>query len=211
VVDEPFYAVFLDRTGLGHPMREEVLRAQPTDPETVARRLSGPAPDGKAIFYQKHMTHHMLEGVDRTWMTACANAFLIRSPRRVLASYVAKRSEVTLEEIGFAQQAKIFESVADRLGHAPPVLDAEDVHADPRRALTALCAAVRVPFDEAMLAWPPGRRASDGVWAPVWYDAVERSTGFAAPPPRSVVLSPELEAMADAAEPHYERLARYRI
>ena len=129
----------------------------------------------------------------------------------MLASYVAKRGDVTLEDIGFVQQAELFDEIAQALGHAPPVQEANDVHADPRRALTTLCQALGVPFDEAMLRWPTGRRSTDGVWAPVWYGAVERSTGFSPSVSVPIELSPQLEAIAQAATPYYERLARYRI
>lgn len=85
--------------------------------------------------------------------------------------------------------------------------------ADPAGTLGRLCAALGVPFDAAMLAWPAGRRDSDGVWAPAWYDAVERSTGFGAPPDESAapVLSDALAAIADAARPHYDHLAAFRL
>lgn len=211
VIDEPFYAAFLAGAGIDHPMRAEVLAVYDNDPNTVAAALTRGAPGGAPLFYQKHMTHHMLPGFPRGWMDTCRHAFLIRAPERVLASYAAKRAEVSLEDIGFVEQGEIFDVVAERLGAAPPVIDADDVLADPRRALSALCAALSVPFDSAMLAWPAGRRKSDGLWAPVWYDAVERSTGFSAPPGPPPGLAPRLAAIAEAARPIYERLARHRL
>src|SRR5450432_4159125 len=213
VVDEPFYATYLARTGAPHPMRAEALASQPTDWRDVVATLLGPVPDGRSIFYQKHMTHHMVEGVDLAWMGRCRNAFLIRSPEQVLASYVARRGDVTLEDIGFVRQTELFDREADRLGAAPPVIEADDILADPRGALSALCGALGVSFREAMLSWPAGRRATDGVWAPVWYSAVERSTGFAAPRTGASVpgLDEGLEAIADAARPSYERLAKYKL
>ncbi len=130
----------------------------------------------------------------------------------MLASYAVKRPNPGLEDIGFVRQAELFDEVADRTGAAPPVVDADDVLADPRRALTALCAALDISFSEAMLKWPAGRRETDGVWAPVWYDAVERSTGFAPPSTRAApALSAELERIAEAARPHFEKLAAYRL
>jgi hypothetical protein len=63
-----------------------------------------------------------------------------------------------------------------------------------------------------MLSWPPGRRETDGVWAPAWYDAVEKSTGFGPPPKESRPrLSDELRRIADQARPHYEALAKWKI
>jgi hypothetical protein len=211
VIDEPFYAAYLARTGIDHPLRDEVLAACETDPDRVARSLGGPVPGGAAIFYQKHMTHHMLDGFDLGWMDHCRHAFLIRAPERVLASYAARRSEVDLADVGFARQGELFDRVTNRDGRAPPVIDVEDVLADPSRALGALCAALGIAFDPAMLAWPPGPRATDGVWAPAWYQSVEQSTGFGRPSGRPVRLAPRLRAIAGAARPYYERLARYRI
>ena len=211
VIDEPLYAAYLVATGIDHPMREESIASQPTDWRKVAKILLGRVPEGRSIFYQKHMTHHMLPEFGRGWIGECRNAFLIRSPERVLASYAKKRDKVVLADIGFVQQAELFDRVADSLGRAPPVIEAEDVLSDPRGALSGLCAALDVPFDDAMLSWPPGRRATDGVWAPVWYGAVERSTGFARPREAGEPeLSAHLAAVADAARPHYEMLRAYR-
>ncbi len=213
VIDEPFYAAFLAATGIDHPLREDTLAAYPTDWRDAMKVVLGPAPGGRPIFYQKHMTHHMLPQFGREWTSQCRNAFLIRTPEDVLSSYVEKREEVSLADIGFVQQSEIFEREADRLGRAPPVIDAADVLADPRATLSALCRALDIPFSEKMLRWPAGSRATDGVWAPAWYDAVERSTGFARPvrsqnrPP----LTAALRSIAEAARPHYEKLAAFRL
>jgi len=212
VSDEPFYAAYLDRTGLDHPMRDEVIASQPRDPPVVAAMLLGAVPEGKPIWYQKHMTLHMLDGDDRGWMSHVRNAFLIREPRAVLASYREKRGAVTLADIGFVRQRELFDEVADRIGRPPPVVDAADVLADPAGVLARLCAALGVPYTASMLHWPAGRRATDGVWAPAWYQSVERSTGFAPPGARnSAPLAGELEELAVRAQPHYEALAAHRL
>ena len=212
VVDEPFYAVYLAATGEDHPMRADVLASQSTDWREVADGIVGPAPGGAAVFYQKHMTHHMVAGVGLDWMALCRNVFLIRRPDEVVASYGKRRETMTLADIGVERQADLFEREADRLGRAPTVIDSADVLADTRALLTALCAELSIPFTDRMLTWPVGKRASDGVWAPAWYDQVERSTGFEqsvvrAPP----VVSAEQKRVADQAQPFYDRLARERL
>jgi len=209
--DEPFYAFSLKTHGNDHPMRDEIIAAYDTDWTKLVAACLAPPPDGKTIFYQKHMTHHMLEGFDRSWLHGVTNAFLIRSPDRVLASYTRKWSDVSLRDIGFVEQAELFDLVADRLGHAPPVIDAEDVLANPRATLTSLCEACGVAFDPAMLSWPKGPKSFDGVWAPHWYNAVWQSTGFSRDSSPAPDLPPALGAIADAARPYYEKLSKYRL
>jgi hypothetical protein len=212
VIDEPFYAAYLARADVDHPMQEEVLASQPTDWREVVRGLLADPPSGQRIFYQKHMTHHMLPDFGLDWMSQCRNAFLIRDPELVLASYTVKRGEVTLSDIGFVQQSEIFAREADRLGKAPPVVEGVDVLRNPAGVLSKLCAALGIAWTEEMLSWPAGRRETDGVWAPAWYDAVEKSTGFGPPPEeKRPQLSDELRRIADEARPHYEALAKWKI
>ena len=212
VVDEPFYAAYLAASGELHPMREEVLASQPQDWRAVVKALLGPIPGGCALYYQKHMTQHMLPGFGREWMSEVRNAFLIRDPQAVLASYVRARGVARLADIGIVQQREMFDREADRLGSAPPVVEGNDMLARPGHMLQRLCAALGIPYTDAMLEWPAGERPTDGIWAPAWYDAVERSTGFAAPPPPELKRLPdELQRVADAAMPHYQVLAAHRL
>ena len=212
VSDEPFYAAYLHRTGLDHPMRDEVIASQSCDPREVAATLLGPVPGGRSIWYQKHMTLHLLADFDRHWMSQMKNAFLIRDQNSVLASYAAKRTQVTLADIGFVQQRELFEREADRLGRAPPVVDAADILANPIRTLGRLCSSLGVAYTASMLRWPPGPRATDGVWAPAWYQSVERSKGFEAPvggPPAD--LPAPLRRLAEDARPHYDALKAHTL
>jgi hypothetical protein len=211
VVDEPFYAVYLQETGALHPMRDEVLASQPRDWRAVVEGLLGPVPDGRPVFYQKHMTHHMLPTIGREWTRNLRNAFLIRAPEDVLLSYAQVRGTPSPEEIGVPQQRELFEREADRLGHAPPVIDGADVLRDPGRVLSLACAALGIEFVPEMLSWPAGPRATDGVWAPAWYSAVEKSTGFSAPREGRVELPDDLRRVADAVRADYERLAGFRL
>lgn len=213
VADEPFYAAYLARTGVDHPLRAETLAAMPSDPKRVIEGLFAPLPAGKTLHYQKHMTHHMLEGIDLSWTARVRNAFLIRAPEAVLASYAKKYEAVDLEMIGLPRQAEIFDLCAQALGAAPPVLETPDVLADPRAALSKLCAALSIPYSDEMLSWKRGIHATDGVWAPAWYDAVAASTGFAPPTPEAAFadLPDRLKRIAEAARPLYEALRAHKL
>ena len=205
VVDEPFYAAYLAKTGIVHPMQEAILASQSQDPDAVVRALLGPNPEGKPVFYQKHMTQHMVDGVPREWMREATNVFLIRHPARVIASYGAKRENPSLEDIGFPQQAELIEMVSS-WGQEVIVLDSADIRRDPEGMLRRLCEAVDLKFDPMMLQWPKGGHAQDGVWASHWYGAVWDSTGFAPSEGGLPEVDPALEPVLAAALPIYEAM-----
>lgn len=211
VSDEPFYAHYLAHTGKDHPGREEVLAHHESDWRVVARQLTGEIPEGRRVWYQKHMSHHLLPHMEREWMTALRHAFLIRSPDAMLASLARVLPEPALEDTGLPQQVAVYDWLVERTGEAPPVVDARDVLADPRGTLTRLCAALGIPFDDAMLHWPPGPRATDGVWAKHWYAAVERSTGFEPPGPETGRVPARLEPLRAQCAELYARLYERRL
>jgi hypothetical protein len=185
VVDEPFYAAYLTLTGLQHPMRDEIIASQPTDPQAVVDQLLGPVPAQKPHFYQKHMAQHMIDGVPRDWITQVTNVFLIRHPARVAASFSAKYDNPTLADIGFVQQAELFDQLTAQ-GQAPVVIDSADIRRDP----------------ETMLSGHP----EDGVWADHWYASVHGSTRFAAAEGPLPTLDGPRAKLAKAAMPAYEKL-----
>ncbi len=211
VSDEPFYGYFLKDTGADHPMREDVIASMDCDWQSVMAALRGPAPRDAPVWYQKHMWHHMDGPVGYAEFNGFTHAFLIRDPERMIASYLRKRETAAFEDFGLERQADFFEREADRLGHAPPVIDANDVLADPEGVLSKLCAAIGIRWDPAMLSWAPGRRATDGVWASHWYAAVEASTGFGSPETETVELPGDARGIADRCRPYYEQLAAHRI
>jgi hypothetical protein len=211
VWDEPLYAYYLHRTGIGHPGADEVSAAGDTDWRRVVAAVTGAVPDEKPIYFQKHMTHHMLDEVDRDWLARMSNCFLIRHPREVIASYARTRPDVTLNDVGVLQQTELFEHACRISAATPLVLDARDVLEDPRAVLTSLCSALDVPFTERMLSWPAGTRDSDGIWARYWYDAVQASTGFSPYVSKAHTLPRALEPLAEECEPHYRRLHELRL
>jgi hypothetical protein len=221
VIDEPFYAYYLKTTGKNHPGAGEVIASGKTNWRKIVERLTGPVPDGKRILYQKQMTHHLLPQVDRQWLGAVTNCFLIRDPREVVLSYIKKNPDPVLEDLGFVQQTKIFDFVAgtsrrDVHGRRsapslPIVIDAKDVLENPERMLRVLCDAVDVEFDNAMLSWPPGLRDTDGIWAKYWYDEVARSTSFQPHKPREGIVPDRLREIYEQCRECYDRLYQHRL
>lgn len=201
VSDEPFYAAYLAKTGVDHPMRSEILASQPNNPTAVGEALSGPIPGNKPNWYQKHMPHHMHPDFAMGWAEGFTHVHLIRHPARVIASYAAKRENPTLADLGYAQCLDFFERFPG------PVIDSTDIRADPGQMLQKLCAEIGLPWTEAMLSWPTGGRAEDGVWASHWYGAVHQSSGFAGaegalpelPEPSEPLLSSALELYSELA------------
>ena len=205
VVDEPLYAYYLNETGLNHPGREEIVAAGETSWQPVVAELIAPV---EGVYYQKHMTHHLLPQLPREWITELTNVLLIRDPAEVVASYIRGRADVVAEDIGLVQQTELY----DQLGAEVPVIDAADFLRDPEGYLRWLCDYAGVGFSDRMLQWPAGPRDSDGVWAPYWYRAVIESTGFEPYRPRDVgSLTGEAAEAAERSRLHYERLHAVRV
>jgi hypothetical protein len=173
------------------------MRSQPTDWREVATSLTQ---DHGTIQYQKQMAHHLLPHMGRDWLRALTHAYLIREPAHVVASYAKVRGTPTLEDLGYPQQVELFRA------YGGPVVDSADLLRDPAATLQDLCARLGIPYDPAMLTWPPGRRATDGVWAPHWYAAVERSTGFAPYDPKPAEVPDHLRGLVERAQPYYDEL-----
>jgi Sulfotransferase domain len=210
VVDEPLYAHYLAATGVDHPGRDDVLAAQPNDWESAVAGLFEPLPTGVRIHYQKHMTHHLLPGMDRTWIPRLRNVMLIRDPAEVVASYLRSRPTVTPSDIGLRQQVELYEML-HALGAPPPILEAGDFLRDPEGHLRWVCEWIGVDFTPRMLSWPAGGRDTDGVWAPHWYATVRRSTGFEPWQPKVPDLRGPAAWVADACRPEFARLYEARL
>ncbi len=210
VIDEPFYAHYLWHTGYDHPGADEIIRSYERDWRAVIDQLLANGGD-TAIVYHKHMTHHMLPHIDRDWLGAVSNCFLIREPRRMLLSLAKVIPEPHLDQTGLPQQVELFDAVRSITGTIPPVLDARDVLLQPSAMLRRLCAALDLPWQPQMLRWEAGKRETDGVWAKHWYSVVERSTGFAPYQEDSRSLPDNMRGLLEACQPLYDKLAQHRI
>jgi hypothetical protein len=211
VIDEPFYAYYLKATGILHPGADEVIAAGETDWRRIMAHLTGRIANGKRIFFQKQMTHHLLPEIDREWLRAVTNCFLIRDPRDVIISYVKKRENPALEDLGFVQQAEIFDFVRTRTNAVPVVVDAKDVLQNPERMLQLLCEATGTEFSNSMLSWPPGMRETDGIWAKYWYGEVAKTTSFQPYHPKSGEVPARLREVYERCLQCYQQLYECRL
>jgi hypothetical protein len=211
VCDEPLYAHYLAHTDVAHPGKAEVLASQSSDWRKVVAYLTGDIPEGKSIFYQKHMAHHLLPDIGREWLSRLTNVFLIREPAEMLTSLLRVTPAAELEDTGLPQQWEIFTRLLEETGEAPAVVDARDVLEDPRGMLMALCDAVGVAYRDEMLSWESGPRESDGVWAKYWYAAVQSSTGFTAYEPKPVDVPDTHNDVLRQCRAFYDNLYGYRI
>ena len=216
VIDEPLYAHYLStldaKKRAAHPVADDVLAAQPTAWREVAGSLTGPVPNGRSVWYQKHMAHHLTPEMldDPAWIRSLTNVFLIRDPAEMLTSFVKVIDTPTREDLGLPQQVRLFDRLHARFGTPPPVFDAADILRDPETGLAALCDAVGVAFDPAMLAWPEGPHPDDGVWAPHWYASVHASTGFGPCKPKNEPVPDRLAGVLSECRRLYDHLAQFR-
>jgi len=211
VSDEPFYGAYLKETGLDHPGRDEIVEAMESDGEKVMKYITGPIPDSKVIWYQKHMAHHMLADWSLDWLEKVTSCFLIRDPKEVILSYSKKFEIRSLDLLGYNRQAELFELVKKITGEIPIVLDTKDLLSNPGGILKKMCDKLGVLFSNRMLSWPKGKRNSDGVWGEYWYQNVEESTGFHPYKPSDELLPANLIPTYNQCKPLYERLYQFRL
>lgn len=207
-IDEPFYAAYLARTGADHPFREETLAAYPRTAGGVLAWIA--EKQAEQTLFLKHIAYHLSGGADLAFLRGWRNFLLIRDPRAMVASFADKFEDVTPIVKSYEIELQIF-TYLGKAGLPCPVIDAADILNAPEPMLRALCRALALPFEPAMLSWPPGPRPEDGPWAPHWYQAVWSSTGFNKPVEKTIKLSNTLEDVAALATPAYLALHAQRL
>jgi hypothetical protein len=209
ILDEPLYAAYLKSTGKDHPMRDEVIASQDSNPDEVAKICT--QSKGSGICYQKHMVQHLHNSFDSRWILQLTNCFLIRNPEEVVDSFLLKLPDAKFEDFGFDQQLNIFDLVARNMNATPLVIDATELRNNPENILKKVCDRLSISWDSRMLEWKSGLRSYDGVWAPHWYPSVESSTCFKKYKKSTNTFSMKVKSIIDKAMPSYEKLSAYKI
>ena len=209
--DEPFYAWYLKKTMVEHPLRDEIIDHHISEWEAVVDQILGPIPGGKEFYFLKTQPQQMMPEVSRKWFSDVEHFFLIRDPEMIVRSYAASRTDFVAGELGIKMLREIFDEVTALNGKPPPVVSSEDILADPRKTLMRLCEHMDMPFDEAMLSWKPGSHLEDGIWGPHWYRSVLKSTGFGAPSNSPHPLPEKFEYMLPELQAHYEVMLKHKL
>jgi len=207
VLDEPFYAVYLHRTGANHPGKEEVMKSQSTNEEDVLKMIFEPR--SKPVLFIKNMAHH-IEVLDEAFLSKVTNLFFIRNPHQIIASYAEVIEQPTLRDVGIEYQYQLFNKLVEN-NQQPLVLDSAWLLEDPEKVLKHLCNHMNIPFEDSMLRWPQGPKPYDGVWAPYWYNNVHQTKGFARQQTSSRTLAEHLKPLHEKAMHYYEKLSPFSI
>ena len=174
VWDEPFYAYYLKETKKNHPLANEIINKYETNLDKIIDLVTA---EKDFIYFQKHMSHHIIKKIPINWITKGINCFLIRHPKEVLLSYIQKNDLIDSNDLGYPAQLRLFNYVKTS-NKKILVIDAKDLSEKPEIILKKICKKINIPFTEKMLNWPKGRRDSDGIWEKIWYKNVKSSTSF---------------------------------
>ncbi len=209
VLDEPFYAYYLKKTNLKHPMKKEIIKSYPNSQNKIIKLITT-KPKNKEIFYQKHMTHHIIKKTKLDWAIKGYNCFLIRHPAKVINSYVKKNSLKNINDIGFKKQFEIFNKIKkNKLEFT--VVNADTILKDPNKTIRMLCKLLKIRFTKKMLEWPKGGRSSDGIWSKVWYKNVEQSITFAIYKKEEIKVPKKYKKIYEESLKYYNEMDKYSI
>jgi hypothetical protein len=201
VFDEPFYAIYLEKSGADHPGRQEVLDHQSKDENTVKQMINSSSKD---VAFVKNMAHHM-EVLLNPILDNSYNLFLIRNPHQIIASYSQVIDSPVMRDIGIEYQFQLYqELVAEK--KRVIIIDSGLILDNPEGVLCKLCNAIGIDFQPAMLQWKAGPKQYDGVWANHWYSNVHQSTGFEKQKTSERTLREDLKPLYQQAYRYYEKL-----
>jgi len=209
VLDEPFYAYYLKKTNLKHPMKKEIIKHYLISQNKILKLITS-KPKKKQIFYQKHMTHHIIKNTKLDWITTGYNCFLIRHPSKVINSYIKKNSLRNIDDIGFKKQFEIFNKIKkSKLKFT--VINADTILQNPNKTIKKLCKLLKIRFTKNMLTWPKGKRLSDGIWSKVWYKNVEQSNTFSKYKKEKIYVPKKYKKIYEEALKYYNEMNQYSI
>ena len=208
VHDEPFYGYYLFKTQLNHPMKDEIISNYPIAQNEIIKNIT--TKQKNKIYYQKHMTHHIVKNTRIEWIKKGYNCFLIRHPSKVINSYIQKNTLRNINDIGFKKQFEIFKKIKKNNSKFL-VINADDILINPIDSMKKLCKKLNINFSKKMLNWPKGKRDTDGIWSKVWYKKVEQSTSFNKFRKECIVIPKKYSKIYDESLKYYDAMNKYSL
>ena len=180
---------------------------------SVWKHLRATASSGDPVF-MKEFPHHVEHMWDEAFLSHFTHSFLIRDPVKTLPSIYDKWPDFELVETGFVEQRALFDRIANHHGSPPPVIDAEDLVADPPGVVGAWCDAVGIPFQASALSWDaPSEEAHSWYDDGSWHDNLRASTGLEVPAREylPVDTNKHLRETYEYCLPHYQVIYQHRL
>ena len=209
VSDEPFYAYYLSETKLKHPMHTEIINKYSTDYVKIVNYLNSKTPDGKKIWYQKHMAHHILNLNDIEWITNFENCILLRHPKEVISSYSNKNKLNSFEELGYRQQYEIIKLLKKK-NKSFIIIDSSELLQNPAKVLGTWCKKINIKYEQSMLNWKKGNHINDGIWWKSWYDNVIKTTGFQKYKKKDINIESEYDSIYNESMKYYTYIKEFK-
>ena len=209
VIDEPFYAYYLKKSNLKHPMYNEIIKRYETNYKKIIDTIT--TDKKNKIIFIKHMTHHINIKSDLNWIKKGKNIFLLRHPNKVILSYIKKNKLKKTSDIGFPEQLKIFNYIKLYSNTKNIIINSEYLLKDPEKILRKICNIINIDFDIKMLSWAKGNRITDGIWSKIWYQKVIHSTSFQNNDQKITNIPSEYEVIYEKCLKIYNELNKYSI
>ena len=205
VTDEPFYAYYLKETKLKHPMHNEIIKKYSSNYNEIVNYLTNEIPQKKKIWYQKHMSHHILNLEKIDWIKNCENCILLRHPKEVINSYSIKNKLNSVEELGYPQQYEIV-NFLKKINKSFTVIDSSELLNNPEKVLSAWCKKINIKFDKSMLSWEKGYHSNDGIWRKFWYDNVIKTNRFQKYEKKDITIENKYDSIYNESMRYYRYL-----
>jgi hypothetical protein len=201
VVHEPFSHVadFGQTTVAG-----EVVRSHEAAMAAICRLSAG----GPVFFKDTTEQRYTAVLADESFLRSARHAFLIRDPRKSIASHYALDPDLMLDRIGYQWLCEVHGRVREVCGEDPLVFEAEELVEHPAETVARFCAWAGLPYVAGALSWAAGEQIQ---WSAskAWHSDVSASTGFVKhdwPARADVTADPVLSAYYRYHLPFYEHL-----
>ncbi len=211
---EPFGEVWYQGEDPDWPrLQEDSVRTPGLTYESTWADMLALAKDGPV--FTKDFPHYITSLWTPEWLANFRHSFLIRNPAKTVTSMFKHWPDFDIRETAFAEQRELFDKLTEIHGTPPPVIDSDDLLADPHTMVERWCNAVDIPFVAEALSWEPGARDEVSWWdGGSFHENLRGSDGLKPQPKTSIDIADapdRVKAVVDELMPHYEHLHAHRI